>query len=232
MKPAKWNINAELSEAEVMLYGDIGEDWFGEGISAKAFIEELNGIGPGIINTLRVRINSPGGDVFEGFAIYQALLRHKSYVVVEIDALAASAASVIAMAGDEIRMADTSLMMVHDPWSFAVGNAAEFRETADLLDIVAGNIITAYARRPGVDRGAIKDAMSAETWYTASEALNAGLVDSVVESAMAVAAKVPPGRYRNTPDRLVGGEADKPDGRCARRRLESAKRALLLAENA
>lgn len=228
MKTAKWIVRAATSEAEVWLYDEIGENWFGGGISAKSFIDELNGLSRDI-STVRLRINSPGGDVFDAFAMYQALLRHPANVVAEIDALAASAASVIAMAGDTIRMADTSLMMIHEPWTFTLGNSAEHREQADLLDQVAGNILRAYARRQDVDAEAIRAAMAAETWYTAAEAKEAGLVDEIVDAPVAVAAKIPPGRYRNTPQRLAA-MAEDISPREARRRLESAKRAMLLIE--
>lgn len=98
MKRAKWHVRNEAREAEVWLYDEIGEDWWGDGISAKAFIEDLMAL-PSSVETIVVRINSPGGDVFEGFAMYQALLRHRAKIVTAIDALAASAASVVAMAG-------------------------------------------------------------------------------------------------------------------------------------
>ena len=145
MKTAKWTVKAEAGEAEVWLYDEIGENWWGEGISAKAFIDELNGL-PLAVQTVRVRINSPGGDVFDGFAMYQALLRHRAKIIVEIDALAASAASVVAMGGSEIRMADTSLLMVHDPWSYAMGSAADMRAMADLLDQVTESILDVFGR--------------------------------------------------------------------------------------
>jgi len=226
MKAAKWNIRADLGEAEVWLYDEIGENGWGDGIGAKAFIDELNAVDA---STLTVRINSPGGDVFDGFAMYQALLRHQARVVVEVDALAASAASVIAMAGDEINMADTSLLMVHDPWTFAIGNSADLREQADLLDQVAGSIVAAYTRRDGVDADTIKSAMAAETWYTATEAREAGLVDNVTEAPASVAARIPMGRFRNAPTALLGTTAAPPKPASARQRIESARRALQLA---
>lgn len=229
MKTAKWTVKAEAGEAEVWLYDEIGENWWGEGISAKAFIDELNALPPAV-QTVRVRINSPGGDVFDGFAMYQALLRHRAKIVIEIDALAASAASVVAMAGDTIRMADTSLMMIHDPWSYAMGSSADMRAMADLLDQVTESILNAYSRREAVDREQVRQAMAAETWYTATSALDAGMIDEVVEAPAAVAARVPPGRYRNAPAGVVGPvRSEPPDPQTARRRLDAARRALQLA---
>src|SRR5690554_2535403 len=144
MKRAKWHVRNEAREAEVWLYDEIGEDWWGDGMSAKAFIEDLMAL-PSSVETIVVRINSPGGDVFEGFAMYQALLRHRAKIVTAIDALAASAASVVAMAGDEINAATTSMVMVHDPWSIGIGNAEDFRQLADTLDQVTESIVAAYA---------------------------------------------------------------------------------------
>jgi len=225
MKTAKWNIKNNATEAEVWLYDEIGDDWSGNGISAKAFVEDLNRL-PASVDAITVRVNSPGGNVWDGMAMYQALLRHRARVVVEIDACAASIASVIAMAGDTIRMANTSSMMIHDPYTFAAGNAQELRELAELLDHVAGNIVTAYARRDGVDEDAIRESMRAETWYTAAEAVAAGLVDECVEAPAAVAAKIPPGRFRNTPKALQGTQAESPKPQHARRRIEEARRVL------
>lgn len=228
-KQAKWTVKAEAGEAEVWLYDEIGENWWGEGISAKAFIDELNAL-PLAVQTVRVRINSPGGDVFDGFAMYQALLRHRAKIIVEIDALAASAASVVAMGGNEIRMADTSLLMIHDPWSYAMGSATDMRAMADLLDQVTESILNAYSHREGVDRETIRQAMAAETWYSATAAKEVGLVDEIVPAPAAVAARVPPGRYRNAPAAALAPiRTEPPEPQTARRRLEAARRALKLA---
>ena len=227
MKRAKWNVKDSAKEAEVWLYDEIGEDWWGDGISAKGFIEDLQGLPPSVDKVI-VRVNSPGGDVFEGFAIYQALLRDRREIVTAVDGLAASSASVVMMAGDEINAAATSMVMVHDPWTVAIGNAAEFRELAELLDQIAGQIVAAYGRRDSVDQDAIRAAMLAETWYSAAEAHEAGLVDTVTEASMAVAARVPPGRYANAPRRLIGSQVPPANPQEARKRLAAAKRALAL----
>lgn len=227
MKRANWNVRSEAKEAEVWLYDEIGEDWWGDGISAKGFIEDLQGL-PKAIDTVIVRINSPGGDVFEGFAIYQALLRDHRKIVTAVDGLAASSASVVMMAGDEINAANTSMVMIHDPWTIAIGNADEFRQVSDLLDQTTGQIAEAYGRREDVDKEAIRAAMRAETWYTAADAKAVGLVDTVTEASVAVAAKVPPGRYQNAPRRLIGSHVPPAKPKPARNRLEAARRALAL----
>lgn len=227
MQRAKWTVKNQAKEAEVFLYSEIGEDWWGDGISAKGFIEDLQGL-PSTVEKVIVRINSPGGDVFEGFAIYQALLRDRRQIVTAVDGLAASAASVVMMAGDEINAADTSMVMIHDPWTIAIGNADDFRGVGDLLDQITVQTVTAYGRRDKVDKTVIREAMRAETWYTAAEAQEVGLVDTVTEATVAVAAKVPPGRYEHAPKRLLGGQVVPAKPKEARHRLAAAKRALEL----
>lgn len=227
MKRAKWTVRDAAKEAEVWLYDEIGEDWWGDGLTARGFIEDLQAL-PSSIEKVIVRINSPGGDVFEGFAIYQALLRDRRTIVTAVDGLAASAASVVMMAGDEINAAETSMVMVHDPWTIAIGNAEDFRQVSELLDQITGQIVTAYGRREKVDQAAIREAMRAETWYTAEQAKEVGLVDTVTESTVAVAAKVPPGRYQNAPKRLLGAQVAPAKPQEARHRLAAAKRALEL----
>ena len=163
-------------EAEVLIYGDIGEDFWGEGVSAQAFVDQLRELEA---QSIHVRINSGGGLVWDGFAIYQALVNHRARVRVSIDSVAASAASLIAMAGDEIRMAATSLMMMHEPQGFAFGDAEVMRKQADLLDDIGGLFAEAYAARSGESEEKVREWMSAETWFTASEAVDAGFADEV-----------------------------------------------------
>lgn len=131
--------------------------------------------------TIRVRINSPGGDVFDGFAIYNALRQHRSNVIVQVDGVAASAASVVAVAGDEVLMADASFLMIHNAWGMVIGNADELRDAADLLDKVDGQIADAYARKSGSPAADFASAMAVETWYTQDEAIDAGLADGTID---------------------------------------------------
>lgn len=169
------------SEAEISIYSAIG----GDDINAKAFADDLKALD---VDTIHLRINSPGGSVIDGIAIFNALQRHKAKVVTHIDGLAASMASVVAMAGDEVRMADNALFMVHNPWTITMGNADELRADADLLDKMAASIKVAYGRSQyNVDE--IKDLMDAETWMTAQEALDAGFVD-VIEGGLRAAASI------------------------------------------
>ena len=192
-----YGIKAKGDTATIHLYEDIGEGWFG-GVGAKQFIGDLEKVGK--VKRINVRINSPGGSVFDGFSIYNALARHPARIEVDIDGLAASIASVIAMAGDEIRMAENSLLMIHDPWTVAEGDAAHMRKTADLLDKLQGQIQGTYSRRTGLDKSIIADLMAQETWLEPEEAMELGFVDGMNEQ-LAIAAKVDPARFpfRNCP---------------------------------
>ncbi len=165
--------NAMAEEASVYIYDEIGY-W---GTTAAQFIEDLNGVSA---PKLTVHINSPGGEVWDGIAIHSALMASKAYVTVEIDGLAASAASFIAMAGDNIRMARNATMMLHDASGMQWGNATAMRAEADLLDKVTRNIADIYSLQAGgtADEWFAK-LDNQEHWYTGQEALAAGLVDEL-----------------------------------------------------
>ncbi|HXF75900.1 MAG TPA: head maturation protease, ClpP-related [Methylomirabilota bacterium] len=191
------------AEAEIAIYDEIGIF----GISAKKFIEDLKKLGNP--RRLNVRINSPGGDVFDGIAIYNALKRHPATVVVTIDGLAASIASVIAMAGDKIVMPDNSMMMIHNPWGGVLGEAEDMREFADTLDKIKLSIIATY-RRSGKTDEEIAALMDAETWYSAAEAKANGFADEVIES-VDIAAFFDLSKYEKTPAALKAKADPKPD---------------------
>ena len=179
--------NADEDEAEILIYDTIGTDFWGDGVSAKAFIEELGEIGSA--KDLHVRINSPGGDVFEGTAIYNALRAHAGDVRVSIDGVAASMASMVAMAGEAITMPANALMMIHNPWTFAIGDEIEMLRVADVLGKSKAGIVSAYAMRTGKTRDDISDMMDAETWMTGEEALEAGFAtEATAEEKMAACA--------------------------------------------
>lgn len=164
--------------ADIYLYAEIGESWWGDSITANAFIKALKELGDGV-EQINLHINSPGGDIFDGVAIYNSLIQHKAKVVVYVDSLAASAASFIAQAGDEIIMLRGSTMMIHDGWGFAMGNAEDMRSMADILDKLSNNIASIYAARTGEPMADWRAVMQAEAWYTAEEAVEAGLADRV-----------------------------------------------------
>lgn len=162
------------SAATVYLYGVVGSYW--DGLSAGEIVRQIKDLD---VEQLDLHIHSPGGSAFDGIAIFNAFRNHPAKVVVTVDGIAASAASVIAMAGDEIIMSPGSQMMIHDAWLLTIGNAAELREDADWLDKQSQNIAGIYAHRAGGKADDWRASMLAETWYTAEEAVAAGLADKV-----------------------------------------------------
>jgi len=168
------------TEAEISIYDQIG----GWGISANEFIAQLKDLGD--VDTINLRIASGGGSIVEGNTIFNALKRHSARVVTHIDSLAASMASVIAMAGDEIRMAENALLMIHNPWTASIGGAEQLRKDADLLDKMETNIRASYARST-LSAEELDEAMAAETFYTASEALELGFIDHIEGANLAAA---------------------------------------------
>ncbi|HEY5576214.1 MAG TPA: head maturation protease, ClpP-related [Clostridiaceae bacterium] len=202
-----WNFKAlGNNEGELCIYGEIANSqggWFSDGseITPAGFKEELDALGD--ISALNVYINSPGGDVFAGQAIYSMLRRNKAIINVHIDGLAASIASVIAMAGDTIHMPCNSMLMIHNPWSIAQGNSTDFRKMADDLDKIGLSIQETYlAKAAGMKQEDLVALLDAETWLTANECMDLGLCD-VVEEEKAVAASVSDfeilNKYKNTP---------------------------------
>jgi ATP-dependent Clp protease protease subunit len=165
----------EKKEAEVFVYGDIG-GWF-DGVTAEDFAKEVAGLD---VDSITVQLNSGGGVVFDGVAIYNALAQHKAKVVVNITGIASSIASVIAMAGDEIRIAEGAHVMIHKPWSFAIGDAEDMRKEAEVLDKLESGIIDIYEARTGKDRKQLEDWVAAETWFKGQEAVDAGFADEMV----------------------------------------------------
>jgi ATP-dependent Clp endopeptidase proteolytic subunit ClpP len=159
----------------VDLYDEISP-W---GITAAEFAAAITAAPAG---DLDVHVNSPGGDVWDGLAILNTLRQHRGQVTVTIDGLAASAASVVAMAASPGRlyMAPNSIMMIHDAWALTVGNEADHTASAELLGEMSGNIADVYARRAGQPASAMREAMQAETWYIGAEAVAAGLADSML----------------------------------------------------
>lgn len=169
---------AAKREAEVLIYGEIGDDLFG-GVSAATFAAELKKAGR--LDRITLRINSPGGSVFDGMAIYNTLQAHPAQVETHIDGLAASAASIVAMAGQRIYAAENSILMIHSPWALVIGSADEMRAMAASLDKIGEGMAKTYARRTGKSIGEMQKWMEAETWFSAEEAIAAGLADEIAE---------------------------------------------------
>lgn len=161
--------------ASVYVYDEIGY-W---GVSASDFVRDLQGISAA---NIELHLNSPGGEVFDGIAIYNALRDHPANITVYVDGLAASAASFIAMAGDTVKIARNAQIMIHDAITVVIGNAADLVREAEMLDKVSDNIADIYAQRAGGTVKQWRKAMQAETWYSAEEAVAAGLADEVHET--------------------------------------------------
>jgi len=166
--------NSTSQSAELSIYEDIGF-W---GISARDFKDTLGTLKG---KHVTLRIHSLGGDVLEGNAIYNAIRRHEGGVTVQIDGIAASMASVIAMAGSPVQMAENGFLMIHNPWSFAVGDAEEMERSAELLQKMTDGLIAIYAARTGLEDDELREMMATETWLTAAEAKEKGFIDEITD---------------------------------------------------
>lgn len=189
-------IQMKGKEAEILLYEDIG---FYFGISADTFVREVQALGD--LTRINLRINSNGGSVFDGISIYNYLKSHKARIEVDIDGLAASIASVVAMSGDEVRIAESAWMMIHEPAGFLFGGAAEFRKEADLLDGLRDTSIDIYMQKASVPRENISDMMAEETWLNAEDAVEYGLADASTPE-LKVAASVHKDWFQHVPEKL------------------------------
>lgn len=189
-----WNFTRdENGERVLRLEGPIdSDDTWGDEVTPRAFREELNA-GDGNIT---VWINSPGGSVFAASEIYTMLCDYKGKVTVKIDALAASVASVIAMAGDRVLMSPTSMYMIHDPMTMAMGNAQDMEKVIETLNAVKEAILNAYVRKTGLSRAKVAKLMSDETWMDARKAVELGFADEIMfEGGDADAQKAEWGAY-------------------------------------
>ena len=201
---ASWYaIRARATGAEVAIYDEIGA----YGVSAKGFLTELGALPEG--TPVDLRLNSPGGSVFDAVAIHNALKRHEGTVTVWIDGIAASAASYVAMAGDEIVMPENAFLMIHDPSGLVMGTAGDMRAMAEALEKVKGGLVQGYAAKSGRTPEEVSALMSAETWLDAADALAQGFADRLIEPVR-IAARFDIGRFRNAPPELV--EAVEGDG--------------------
>jgi ATP-dependent protease ClpP protease subunit len=159
-------------------FNDMIDDWFG--ISSAMIVEALQAAGG---KDVLVHVNSPGGMVFEGLAIHSAFKQYSGRVTMRVEGLAASAASFVILGGDEVLIEPGAMIMIHDAWDITIGDAAEHRKTADILDKVSDSIATMYAEKAGTSKDTWRAAMIEESWYSGEEAVTAGLADSVVTSA-------------------------------------------------
>ena len=189
---------------ELTLYGEISShSWWGDEITPKAFKDDLDALGD--VSEIHVFINSPGGDVFAGQAIHSMLKRHKAKIVMYVDGWAASIASVVVMAGDVVIMPKNAMMMIHNPWTIAMGDAKAFRKLADDLDQVRESIVTTYHDKTGKSREEIIALLDKETLLTADEAVELGFADQI-EEAKVIAASMKDGSL------ILNGQAVQVNG--------------------
>ncbi|KNE20926.1 head maturation protease, ClpP-related [Virgibacillus pantothenticus] len=199
-------VSADGKSGDIFIYGEITKyawEEYGEK-SAQIFKQELDDLGD--VEAINLYVNSPGGSVFEGITIHNMLKRHKAKVIAHVDALAASIASVIVMAADEIRMPSNSMLMIHNPWTFAIGNSADLRKEADDLDRIGKSSMQSYLNKAEekLSEEKLQELLDAETWLSAEEAFEYGLCD-VVEEANDMAASISDEylqRYKNVPKQL------------------------------
>lgn len=181
----RWNpgiqaADAKESDRSISVYDVIGYDyWTGEGVTAKRIAAALRNMGAGPVT---VNVNSPGGDMFEGLAIYNLLREHEGEVTVKVLGLAASAASIIAMAGDTVQVARAGFLMIHNAWVVAMGNRNDLREYADTLEPFDRAMADIYAARTGQDQKAMAKLMDSETWIGGSDAIEEGFADELLPS--------------------------------------------------
>ncbi|HOL51487.1 MAG TPA: Clp protease ClpP [Bacillota bacterium] len=199
-RPEWYKIEASANDqAEILVYDVIGWPYNDAG----DLVRYVNSLGD---KDILVRLNTPGGDVFDGMAIFNSLANHKGKVTIRIEALAASVGSVLAMAGKEIQAYSNTMMMIHDPWTYMAGNQYELREMADLLEKISGQMLDVYAGRSKVGKREMKEIMKAETWYTAKEAKEKGFIDTILETGKAAKAQFDLTMYTNAPDGICSIE--------------------------
>ena len=204
-KPDWYKINAsdETDEADILLFDYIGWPYN----EAGDFIRSLSAITQ---KKITIRISSPGGDVWDAHAIYNAIKSHKSKPVTRIESLAASAASYIAMAGHEKQMYKNGMIMIHEPMTGMWGNQYEFREVADILSQISDTMIDMYADNTDMGKRELKDMLKAETWLNAKKAKERGFIDTILEAGKPVKACYDLSMYANVPTELAE-VIDKPE---------------------
>lgn len=190
----------DLDTNEMFIYDELGPAWWGliDAASVMAGLKQMDG------KHVTVRLNTPGGSVDEGIAMFNAFRAHKGGVTTIVDSLAASMGSYLLQAGEQRIVASNAMVMVHDPWTISIGNSAQMRKDADILDKYAQRMIPDYAKRSGKTEDEIKALMAAESWYAGQEIVDAGFADSVQDGAE-VEPVVAGLRHiaKNVPERLV-----------------------------
>jgi ATP-dependent Clp protease, protease subunit len=205
-----WRMEARSDKSlEIFLYDEIGS-WSGGGISANAFVADLQQAGP--LENIHLRVNSPGGNVFDGLAIYNSLLTHGAKVTAQIDGLCASIASLIVMAARRITMAANGQMMIHNPTSDAGGESKDHRRLADTMDQIRASMIKAYRRHSFLSAAEIGAMLDHETWMGAEQALANGFIEAIIDSEgeLPIAASCLT-QFRNVPAQIAARLQRKPE---------------------
>lgn len=166
---------ASENNAEIRIYDVIGWPW----VEADAFLEKLSRIDA---ERIKIRINSPGGDVFDGTAIYNAIKDHPAYITTKVEGLAASMASIVALAGDQCEISKSAFFMIHNPWSFSIGDKNDMEKAAKLLDKIGLSMAGIYSKKTGKNTSEILAMMDDETWFSGQEAMDTGFMDDVSKS--------------------------------------------------
>ena len=194
MKRQFWNwVRNEDGIRTLTIDGVIAEEsWFDDDVTPKLFREQLNAGSGDVV----IWVNSPGGDCVAASQIYTMLMEYKGRVTVKIDGIAASAASVIAMAGTEVLMAPTSLLMIHNPLTVAIGDSEEMQKAIAMLDEVKESIINAYELKTGISRAKLAHLMDAETWMNAQKAIELGFADGILTRDIGVPDGIPLNSYQ------------------------------------
>lgn len=196
-KPDWYEVKAAAEEAEILLYDVIG--WpFND---TSELVRTLAGMDQPRIT---VRINSPGGDVFDAMAIFNALQTHKSRIITRIEALAASSASFIALAGKEVQAYQNAMLMIHEPWAYSAGNQYDLREIADILEKISGNMVDIYAANTSVGKREVREMMKAETWFTAKESKEKGFIDTILDGKSSAKAAFDLSMFAHAPEEVTG----------------------------
>lgn len=195
-------VNRGNGRGEIYVYGIIGTDWFGDGVTAKQFADDLKKLGS--VTTIDLRINSDGGLVTDARAMYNLLVEHKAKVISHIDGIAASAASFLAMAGEEIEIAEGGFLMIHNARMGVWGEASDLERGAEVLRTVNETIVSTYQARTKNKAEDIRKWMDAETWFDGNEAVKNGFADRVVaNNAKVAAALTDASKFRHVPKALL-----------------------------
>lgn len=168
-----FNVKNKAGVVDISIHDEIGL----YGVNAKDFIDTLDKSA----SNINISIHSPGGSAFDGMAMYNALKNHPAHVTTKVTGIAASAASIVLMAGDTIEMPEDAFIMIHNPWTFAMGESSDLRDTADMLDKMRDSLVNIYSKKTGIDESELVDMLNNETWLNGTEALDKGFITNLLE---------------------------------------------------